>query len=130
MEENLFVNVEYFPTKHAASRFSVRKNVTKKKDRKRVTLGWIDISGPGTVSFLSRSFMYYIMLTLHDPINPQNVVSTSTFSWASNFASLNTWCTNEMRRLELTQYELKWHLNLSNKQLQSKSIVLPPSWQE
>ena len=31
MEENLFVNVEYFPTKHAASRFSVRKNVTKKK---------------------------------------------------------------------------------------------------
>ena len=25
MEENLFVNVEYTPVKHAASRFSVRK---------------------------------------------------------------------------------------------------------
>ena len=75
MEENLFVNVEYFPIK-----LFCQKKCHKKKDRKRVTLGWIDISGPGTVSFLSRSFMYYIMLTLHNPINPQNVVSTSTFS--------------------------------------------------
>ena len=35
MEENLFVNVEQSPVKHAASRFSVRKNVTKKKKKKR-----------------------------------------------------------------------------------------------
>ena len=35
MEENLFVNVEYSPVKHAASRFSVRKNVTKKKKKKK-----------------------------------------------------------------------------------------------
>ena len=78
-EENLLVNVEYSPVKHAASRFSVRKNVTK-KDKKRVTPGWTDISGPGPVSFLSRSSMYYIMLTLHNPINPLNVVNTNSFS--------------------------------------------------
>ena len=34
MQENLFVNVEQFPAKHAASRFSVRKNVTQKKRQK------------------------------------------------------------------------------------------------
>ena len=33
MEENLFVNVEYSPVKHAVSRFSVRKNVTKKRQK-------------------------------------------------------------------------------------------------
>ena len=41
MEENLFVYVECSSVKHAASRFSVRKNVTKKiekKERKKVTL--------------------------------------------------------------------------------------------
>ena len=74
MEENLFVNVEQCPVKHAASRFLSEKNVTK-KDRKRVKPGWIDISGSGPVSFLSRSPMYYIMLTLHNPINRLNVVS-------------------------------------------------------
>ena len=35
IEENLFVNVEHSPVKHAASRFSVRKNVTKKKQRQK-----------------------------------------------------------------------------------------------
>ena len=80
MEENLFVYVECSSVKHAASRFSVRKNVTKKKDKKRVTPGWTDISGPGPVSFLSRSSMYYITLTLHNPINLLNVVSTNSFS--------------------------------------------------
>ena len=86
MEENLFVNIEYSPVKHAASRFSVRKNVTKKKNKKtkqeskRVTPGRNDISGPGPVSFLSRISMYYIMLTLHNPINPLNVVSVNSFS--------------------------------------------------
>ena len=81
MEENLLVNVEYSPVKHTASRFSVRKNVTKKKkkkDRKRVTPGRTDISDP--VSFLSRSSMYYIMQTLHNLINPLNIVSTNSFS--------------------------------------------------
>ena len=53
-EENLFVYVEYSSIKHAASRFSVRKNITKKekkKNRIKVTPGWTDISGPGPVSF-------------------------------------------------------------------------------
>ena len=57
MEEKLFVNVECSPLKHAVSRFSVRKTVTQKKDRIRVTPGWTDISGPGPLSFLSRSSM-------------------------------------------------------------------------
>ena len=34
MEEKLFVNVECSPLKHAASRLSVRKNVTQKKRQK------------------------------------------------------------------------------------------------
>ena len=34
MDENLSVYVEWSPVKHAASRFSVRKNVTKKKKEK------------------------------------------------------------------------------------------------
>ena len=81
MEENLFVYVECSSVKYVASRFSVRKNVTKKrKERKKVTPGWTDISGPGPVSFLSRSSMYYIMLTLHNPIKPLNIVSTNSFT--------------------------------------------------
>ena len=75
MEENLFVYVECSSVKHAASRFSIRKNITKK-----VTPGWTDISGPGSVTFLSRSSMYYIILTLHDPIKARNIVSTNSFS--------------------------------------------------
>ena len=34
MEENLFVSVEQFPVKHAAPRFSVRKNVAKKNTKR------------------------------------------------------------------------------------------------
>ena len=45
----------------------------------KVTPGWTDISGPGPVSFLSRSSMYYIMLTLHNPIKPLNIVSKTVF---------------------------------------------------
>ena len=83
MEENLFVDVEHSPVKHAASRFSVRKNVKKKqtkkkKDKKRMTPGWTDVSGPGPVIFLSRSSMYYMMLSLHNPITQLNVVSTNS----------------------------------------------------
>ena len=56
------------------------EKMSQKKDKKRVTPGWTDISGPGPVSFLSRSSMYYITLTLHNPINLLNVVSTNSFS--------------------------------------------------
>ena len=62
----------------------------KKKQTERVTPGWTDISGPGPDSFWSRSSMYYIMLTLHNLINLLNVVSTNSFSWASNFTSPTT----------------------------------------
>ena len=48
----------------------------KEKERKKETPGWTDISGPAPVSFLSRSSMYYIMLTLHNPIKPLNIVRT------------------------------------------------------
>ena len=79
------------PVKHAASRFSVRKNVTHiyihthtrthTKNMKRVTPEWTDIlDGRGFVSFLSESSMYYITQTLHNPINLLNVVSTNSFS--------------------------------------------------
>ena len=105
IEENMFVYVEYSSVKHAASRFSVRKNVTKKKEKKimKVTPGWDDISSPGPVSFLSRRSMYYIMLTLHSAIKPLNIVSTNSFSGGPNFTSTTTWCINELRRLELAQ---------------------------
>ena len=79
----MFIYVEC-SVKHAALRFSVRKmshtkkekNKCKKKKRKKVTPGWTDISGPGPVSFLSRSSMYYITLTLHNPIKPLNILRT------------------------------------------------------
>ena len=57
-----------------------KKKKKKKKDKKRVPPGWSDISGPGPVSFLSRSSMYYITLTLRNPIKLLNVVSTNSFS--------------------------------------------------
>ena len=41
MEENLFVYVECSSVKHVASRFSVRKNVTKKKEKKESDT-WMD----------------------------------------------------------------------------------------
>ena len=53
--------------------------------------------------FFIQKFMYYIMLTLHDPKSPLNVVSTNSFSWASNFISAATWCKNDLRRLQLAQ---------------------------
>ena len=40
IEENLFVYVECSSVKHAASRFSVRKNVTKKRQKESDT--WMD----------------------------------------------------------------------------------------
>ena len=56
MEENQFVSVECSSVKHVASWFSVRKNITKKKKGKKVTPGWTDISGPGSVSFFIQKF--------------------------------------------------------------------------
>ena len=58
-----------------------------KKKKKKVTPGWTDISDPGPVSFLSRSSMYYITLTLQNPIKPLNIFSTNSFSGGPNFAS-------------------------------------------
>ena len=82
MEENLFAYVEQSAVKHAASQIYVKKMSQKKKKEKkeRVTPGRTDISGPGSVSFLSRSSMYYIKVTLHNSINPLNVASTKSFS--------------------------------------------------
>ena len=115
---------------NAASRFSVRKNVTKKnKEKKRVTPRSNDISSPGPVSFLSRNFMYYITITLHNPINMLNVVSANSFSWASNFISLTTWCTNELRRLELAQRVETAGNRLINNTNQNP-FVFPSSCQE
>ena len=57
-----------------------------------------------------RSSMYYITLTLHNPINLLNVVSTNSFSWASNLYLL------------LHGVQTSWDCwNLPNKQFQSKS---------
>ena len=42
VEENLFVYVECSSVKHVASRFSVRKNFTKKKERKKESDTWMD----------------------------------------------------------------------------------------
>ena len=53
--------------------------MSQKKEKERVKPGWTDISGPGPVSFLSRSSIHYIMLTLHYPIK-LNVVSTNRFT--------------------------------------------------
>ena len=53
MEENMFVYVECCSVKHVASRFYVRKNVTKKrKEKKEVTPRWTDI--------MSRSCQFFI----------------------------------------------------------------------
>ena len=59
---------------------SEKMSQKKNKDKKRVTPAWTDNSGPGPVSFLSRSSMDYITLTLNNPIKLLNVVSTNSFS--------------------------------------------------
>ena len=91
---------------------SLSQKMSQKKGKKRVTPEWTDISSLGPVSFLSRSSMYYITLTLHNPINLLNVVSTNSFSWASNFTSLTAWCTNELGRLELAQWTIQIKIHL------------------
>ena len=70
----------FLSEKNVTKKQKQKKTQNKKKNRKRVTPGWTDISGPGPVSFLSRSSMYYIMLTLHNSIKPLNIVSTNSFS--------------------------------------------------
>ena len=82
---------------------SKKKKKERKKRKERVTPGWTDISGPGSVNFLSRSSMCYITLTLHNPINLLNVASTNSFSRVSTFISLTTWCTNDLRRLQFAR---------------------------
>ena len=78
MEENLFVNVVSCKARSFTGFF--QKIHHGKKDKKRVKPGWTDISGPGPVSFSSRSSLHYIMLTLHNLINLLNVVRTNSFS--------------------------------------------------
>ena len=131
MEENLFVYVECSSVKHVASWFFVRKNVIKKKkrkERKKVTPGWTHISGPGSVSFLSRSSMYYIMLTQHNSIKPLNIVSTNSFSGEPNFTSTTAWCTNDLRRLQLERHETA--ATCPNKQFRNNSLFSLPICQE
>ena len=80
------------------------EKMSQKNERQKESDTWIDwYLGAGSVSFLSRSSMYYITLTLQNPINLLNVVSTNSCSWASNFTSLTTWCRNELRRLKLAE---------------------------
>ena len=126
MEENLFVYVECSFVKHAASRFSVRKNVTqknkvkkkrknekkKRKKRKKVTPGYLRSRSR---QFCIQKFHVLHLLTLHNPIKPLNIVNTNSFSWGPNFTSTRTWCTNDLRRLELSR------INNS----ETKFIVLP-----
>ena len=111
-EENLFVYAECSSIKHAASRFSVRKNVTKKNKRKKNESDtWMDWHlGSRSCQFLSRSSMYYIMLTLHNPIKPLNIVST-------------VFLEELILHLLLRGVQTSWDgWNLPNKQFQSKSI--------
>ena len=90
-----------------------KKKEKKNKQTKRVTPGWSDISGPGPVSFLSRSSMYYMMLTLHNPTNPLNVLSTNSFSWATNFC-ISYYVVNKQPETAATcpnkQFRYKIHL--------------------
>ena len=70
----------------------------------------------------SRSSKYYIMLILHNPINPLNVVSTNIFPSAFNFTALTTWCTNHLRRL---QFRHKIHLFLLAIAKRKKIMLFP-----
>ena len=95
MDENLFLYVEWFPVKHAAShatflseKMSFKKSKEKKKERKKskermnetVKTGWTDFSGSGLPSFLSKSSMQHSMLIQHNLIKPLNVRTTNSFS--------------------------------------------------
>ena len=111
MEENLFVNVEYSPVKHAASWFSVSKNVTHTQKRQKDSGIWMDWHlRSRSWQFLSRSSMYYIMLTLYNPVNPLNVAST-------------VFLEHLILHLLLHGVQTIWEgWSLPNKQFQSKSI--------
>ena len=122
MEENLFVNVVSCKacsfTVFCLKKFHTHIYIhiythtrTHTKNIKRVTPEWTDIlDGPGLISFLSESSMYYITQTLHNPINLLNVVSTNSFSWASILHLLHG-------------VQTRWDgWNWSSKPFQSKSI--------
>ena len=111
MDKNLFVYVSSLLkacsfTVFCQKKCHTYKKKTQRKERKKgvnAMNGKNDTSGPGSLSFLSKSSMYYITLTLHNPINQVNIISTNSFSWASSFTSLTTWCTNDLRRLQLVR---------------------------
>ena len=90
MEKILFDNVDLSPIKHAKNsqknnNNNNNKKANKGKKRKGVTARWTDISGPGPVSFLSTSSMYYIMLTLRNPINPKCICFSSLLSRVNKY---------------------------------------------
>ena len=74
----------------------------KQKETMRVRPGWIDISGPGPVSFLFRSSMQRSILILQYPTKPLNV--RDGFSRAFDFISPATWCKNELRPHSFSTY--------------------------
>ena len=103
MKENLWVYVECSSVKYAASRFSVRKKCHKKKEKK-VSDTWMDwYLRSRSRQFFIQKFHADIMLTLHNPTKPLNIVSTNSFSWGSNFTSTTTWRTNDLRWLQLAR---------------------------
>ena len=119
MEENPFVNVKYSPVKHAASRFSVRKNVThtqKKKGQKEWHLDGL-ISQVQVLSVFHPeapcTTLCWLYITL---INPLNVVSTNNFSWATNFI-ISYYVVYKRPETAAT---------CLNKQFRHNSFVLPP----
>ena len=45
----------------------------------KVTPEWTDISGPGPVSFSSRSSIHALHYAQHNPMKPLNIVSANSF---------------------------------------------------
>ena len=91
---SLFVYIERFPVEHTALWISVRKNVTKKKEKERKNRKRVILDG-----LLSQFQVLPVF-------NPE--VSCTTVCWfyitlSICFLSPTTWCTNELRRLELAQ---------------------------
>ena len=115
--QNLFVYVECSSVKYGASLFFVRKNFERKgkkewNTKKKWHLDGLISQVQVLSAFLFRSSMYYIMLTLHNPIKPLNIVSTISFSWGPNFTSTTALCANDLRQLQLAPITTwdDWHL--------------------
>ena len=94
----------------------------KRKGKKRVISEWTDT----TEVFYPEvpcTTLRWLCITL---INLLNIVTTNSFSWASNVTLLTTWCINELRRLELAQFQLmdcKMFLHCSQENLENSNYV-------